>query len=652
MMRFRIRALNAWGVLAVATGCGALAGHAGADLPIRIAAGAGLAGHGAPGVPGAAISVIGAAQIADDGTTLATCRVAGPGLVYAVNDLVLVSFDRYGNGRLLGRTGVANATGVDGTTFSATFFPRLGKDAGVAAVGFLSGAGVDPSNSTGYWRGDRQSIGLSLRSGLQAVPDVPGAVFYGFVGGFPCAISRAGVAFNAQLAVGTGGVTIDNYQGIWGPSSGGGVSLVARPGVVGGVGAPPSSLAGAVYLRTNFKSLVLADNGALAFQATLALGTPGVTDANDTLIVERRPGEQATIAAREGMEVPGHPGVFLRSLDTSAFVSAGGLTMNGAGWIAFGDIDGANPPSAGVSRLWRRAPDGRFDLLAARDAAGGPGSPVGMNGTFTTILAPAMNGSGATVFAGQVTSATGVRSAGLWSIDPAGTVSLLGASGLANSPLSPPDSSGAAFSTEPPANGSYRINARGQVLFRWKLENGVGGTTATSDDGLWAWDPAAGLLKVSRTGDQILVGSTPQNVRSINTFLGPGGDDDGRIMDVNELGEAAYVVQFADNTGALLVAQLPGSGACCRGATCAVDSSAACAGPNTRFAGLGTACVIDPHGTCCAADFDHSGTPDTIDIFAFLNAWLSGSISADTNRSGSLDATDILEYLNAWYAGC
>lgn len=652
MPRTRICATNAWGVLAVTTGCCALAAQAGADLPFRIAAGAGLTGYGAPGVPGATLSVIGAAQISDDGTTLATCRVAGPDISYAVNDLVLVSFDRYGSGRLLGRTGVANATGVDGTTFSATFFPRLGKDGGVAAVGFLSGTGVDPTNSTGYWRGDRQAIGLSLRSGAPGVPDVPGAIFYGFVGGFPCAISRAGVAFNAQLAVGTGGVTINDYQGLWGPSSGGGVSLVARPGVLSGPGSPPASLPGAMYTKTNYRSLALADNGSLAFQATLALGAPDVSDANDTVIVERRAGAPLTIAAREGGMVPGYPGVTFRSLDTSAFVSAGGLTMNGAGWIAFGDIDGANPPSAGVSRLWRRSPDGQFLLLAARDGSPGFGAPVGIDGTFTTILAPAMNGSGTTVFTGVVTTATGVQAAGLWKVEASGATTLLAASGVAGSPLSPPNSSGAAFSIDPPAKGSYRINGRGQVVFRWKLESGIGGTTSTNDDGLWAWDPAAGLLKVSRTGDTVQIGSTVETIRSVNSFLGPGGNDDGRIMDVSALGEVAYVVQFADNTGALLVAQLPGDGACCRGATCAIDSSAACVGPNTRFAGLGTACVVGVHGTCCSADFDQSGLLDSLDIFAFINAWLSGNPAADANHSGVLEAVDILEYINTWYTGC
>jgi hypothetical protein len=596
--------------------------------------------------------VIGAAQIADDGGVLATCRVQGPGISYAVNDLVLVSFDRYGNGRLLGRTGVENTTGVDGTTFSATFFPRLGKDSGVAAVGFLSGTGVDQNNSTGYWRGDRQTIGLSLRSGSQGVPDVPGAVFYGFVGGFPCVISRAGVAFNAQLAVGIGGVTINDYQGLWGPSSGGGVSLVARPGVLGTAGSPPASLPGAMYLKTNPKSLVLADNGAIAFQATLVIGLPNVTDASDTVIVERRPAEPLSLVAREGMTVPGHPSLTFRSLDTSAFVSVGGMTLNGAGWIAFGDIDGANPPSSGVSRLWRRAPDGHFDLLAARDAADGGGSPVGMVGTFTTILAPAMSSTGTTVFAGVVTTPTGVQVAGMWAVDPAGTTTLLVSSGIANSALSPPDALGAVFSIEPPSKGSYRINSRGQIVFRWKLEDGIGGASTTNDDGLWAWDPSAGLLTVARTGDTVTINSTPQTIRSINTFLGPGGNDDGRIMDVNALGEVACVVQFADNSGALLVKQLPGSGACCRGAVCSIDSSAACTGANSRFAGIETACLAGPQNTCCAADFDQSGSLDTLDIFAYINAWLAGDQAADTNHSGGLDVVDLLSFINVWYAGC
>jgi hypothetical protein len=54
----------------------------------------------------------------------------------------------------------------------------------------------------------------------------------------------------------------------------------------------------------------------------------------------------------------------------------------------------------------------------------------------------------------------------------------------------------------------------------------------------------------------------------------------------------------------------------------------------------------------CAADFDASGALSVDDIFAFLNAWFSGSLSADFDGSGGLTVQDIFDYLSAWFAGC
>ncbi len=54
----------------------------------------------------------------------------------------------------------------------------------------------------------------------------------------------------------------------------------------------------------------------------------------------------------------------------------------------------------------------------------------------------------------------------------------------------------------------------------------------------------------------------------------------------------------------------------------------------------------------CAADFDHSGTLSTLDIFAFLNAWFDGNMRADFDHSGGLAVQDIFAFLGAWFAGC
>jgi hypothetical protein len=651
----------------VSAGSALFALHAGAQAapPMRIAAAAGLAGYPLPDPLSAdSLSVIGAAQIDGNGSVLATCRIAGPDVSFNVNDLALVSIDRYGAVRLLARTG-SSPTGVDATLFSSTFYGRLGANGNVAMVGFLSGAGIDTTNNTGYWLGDRSGLSLALRAGTSPVPDVPGAAFYGFVGGYPCAMSRAGIAFNGQMQVGTGNVTIDTYQGLWGPAIGSpGFDLAARPGIVGGIGwsgGPPASLLGLSYVRFNTRSLVLADNGRMAFQATLAPLTPLVTDSNDTVIVERLANGSMSLVAREGSIVSGLPGaggLTITSLDTSAYVSTGGLSINSGGDLAFGEIDPADPPQTGLSRLWRRAGgpgSGGLQLLAARGISFGAGSPTGLQGTFSTILAPAMNSAGTVVFAGTVNLTAGGQVSGIWAVTAGGPAQLIAKSGTSTGSLAPPNGNGTVFALDPPARGTYRINARGQVVFRWKLEDGTGSATTTNDDGLWAWDPATGLTSIVRTGDALTIGGTSTSVRSINMFLGPAGDDDGRTTDFNNLGEIAYCVQFTDTTGAILVSQLPGIGACCRGAICTQGSTDACTTAGGRFAGIGVSCTAGGGGAtpgCCIADFDQSGTLTSLDVFAFLNAWFQHSPAADVDGSGTVTTVDVLLFLNAWYSGC
>ncbi len=636
--------------------------HAAAMPPTRVVATAGIGSAQTPSVLGGTFSVLGAPQLDNSGGLLVTCRFAGPGITYAADDLGLFHFDRYGAGKLLARTGVSGIAGaadtdVPGAAFSATFFPRLRDDGGIAAVCFLSGSGVDATNSTGYWTGSHDGVGLTVRAGSTAVPGVPGAQYNGFITGFPCVLSESGMAFGAQMAVGPGGVTIADYQGIWGPRIGvaGSLDLIARPGIVGGtgvLGGPPTTnmLLAPVYLALNSRTLVLAGNGRIAFGATLAPGV-GVNASSDSVIVERKANGLIGYVAREGDAVPGFAGMTFKSLDVSAYVQSGGISINSAGDVAFCDIDTVDVPTSGVSRVWRRRANGQLDLLASRSTAIGVGAPVGIAGTFATLQAPAISSAGTAVFAGTVNTGGGTQVSGLWVCESAtSTPRLILRSDVADTGRSPPGVPGALFSTELPPRGTYRINARGQIIFRWKLQEGPGGVTSASSDGLWAYDPGLWLVSVARAGDVVTVGQgLTQTIRSVGDFLGPSGDDDGRIRDLNDLGEAAYTVQFSDTSGALLVSQLPGYGACCVGGTCLMVSSTQCVGAYSRFAGLGTSCA--GASACCIADFDQTGTINAADLYAFFEAWFAGNLAADLDGSG-LSSSDIFRFIQEWFAGC
>ncbi len=59
-----------------------------------------------------------------------------------------------------------------------------------------------------------------------------------------------------------------------------------------------------------------------------------------------------------------------------------------------------------------------------------------------------------------------------------------------------------------------------------------------------------------------------------------------------------------------------------------------------------------PTVTICLADFDHNGSRDIPDIFAFLAAWFAEDFAADFDGNGTLAVPDIFAFLAAWFAGC
>ncbi|MBK7403553.1 MAG: LamG domain-containing protein [Phycisphaerales bacterium] len=54
----------------------------------------------------------------------------------------------------------------------------------------------------------------------------------------------------------------------------------------------------------------------------------------------------------------------------------------------------------------------------------------------------------------------------------------------------------------------------------------------------------------------------------------------------------------------------------------------------------------------CPADFNADGDVNTLDVLAFLNAWVSGDPEAEANCDLVINTQDVLAFLNAWNAGC
>ena len=54
----------------------------------------------------------------------------------------------------------------------------------------------------------------------------------------------------------------------------------------------------------------------------------------------------------------------------------------------------------------------------------------------------------------------------------------------------------------------------------------------------------------------------------------------------------------------------------------------------------------------CLADFNGDGSVNTLDVLAFLNAWVANDPRAEVNCDLVINTQDVLAFLNAWNAGC
>ncbi len=60
----------------------------------------------------------------------------------------------------------------------------------------------------------------------------------------------------------------------------------------------------------------------------------------------------------------------------------------------------------------------------------------------------------------------------------------------------------------------------------------------------------------------------------------------------------------------------------------------------------------DPCAPACIADFNASGAITVQDIFDFLTAYFTNTITADVNQSGTLTVQDIFDFLTRYFQGC
>jgi hypothetical protein len=152
---------------------------------------------------------------------------------------------------------------------------------------------------------------------------------------------------------------------------------------------------------------------------------------------------------------------------------------------------------------------------------------------------------------------------------------------------------------------------------RWRPTFIFGTSYAAQSDGLYVWtDIGFDCLVGDVNGDGLVNGADRSAVALfISQFDAADGETDGQVTIPN------YAVGFS-------VFDVDGDGI------------------------VGPLDLAFYPNTSCPADFDHNGSLNVLDIFAFLNTWFSGSLTADFNQSGDLTVQDVFDYLNAWFQGC
>ncbi len=256
--------------------------------------------------------------------------------------------------------------------------------------------------------------------------------------------------------------------------------------------------------------------GQVAFAANLSA-------ANATSGVFRGDGSTLTQIARDGNPAPalggGTNGLFN--------VLGNDVALNELGEVAFtstlSNTSGGSSDNVGVFR-------GDSELTNVMIAREGQVPSEG-NGNFSSFGPPAINSFGTVAFRATLsgTIGAGVDNHGIYVGDGLGITTVLRDGTPAHNGIGTFE-----LSSSLPV-----INDAGQVGFKAVFR----GAPASANEGLYFWDPSAGLLKVARKGDAFL-GSTITELR----WAERGGSGDLQHSGLNGAAQMAFGFRLANNT--------------------------------------------------------------------------------------------------------
>lgn len=237
---------------------------------------------------------------------------------------------------------------------------------------------------------------------------------------------------------------------------------------------------------------------------------------------------ELTQIARDGNPAPGFGGGINGRFD----VLGSDVSLNDLGQVAFAstlsETSGGSVDNVGLFR-------GDSEFSNVMIASKGQAPPEG-NGVFSAFSPPTINSFGAVAFRATLSGTSGgdVNNHGIYVGDGSSTTTVLRDGTLA-----------------PNGNGTFElqssspiINGTGQVAFEASFRN----VSAGFGNGLYFWDPTAGLLEVARVGSSFL-GSTITELR----WAERAGAGDLAHSGLNSAAQMAYSFRLADNTEGLAI---------------------------------------------------------------------------------------------------
>lgn len=480
-----------------------------------------------------------------------------------------------------------------GTTGGQIFYNF--REPAISNAGLIAFAGDDrlaSNNTAALWWGNPGALSLVARSGSFAPPSEVGS---GFRYSVPVLVglNAAGQLAWRDRLTSQNSVPVDS---IWRTDSAGS-RIVARtstpaPGVPGGNFGEFDGIS--ETYRQVFNS-----SGHVGFYASVS--GAGINALQNDALWSGTP-EGVSQIAREGSSLPGAPPGTVFGLGSPASPYTPPMRMNGPGTIAF---SGRMTPS--FDGIWKSSA-GTTTLVV------GTGSPLpGVNSTLNSPGSFSLNNAGE--FAFSATYGSGLR--GVWRTD-GGTLQLIAhqeqqvpgmTAGVSFGTMSGATIDGAgnvcfeAFLTGPgitnqnntglfvgtstddlravALEGDFAPGAAGErfTSFPGRTSNSAGAiafsarlTGATSEPGLWVSDPVLGLLPIAipNTLFEVAPGDS-RRVVAVRTLFTPetsslpgfvSGGQDGLPIAFNDLGQLAFVLDFADDTSGVFVATVPAPGTC------------------------------------------------------------------------------------------